>query len=127
MKKLILTLSIISTILLSGNKTFGQQTAKHLQGRYIMKGSGCAGFNFVNAKTVLWYNESACLYPDTLKIKWVDDSSFLTITKTRTDNACPPRVEYYKIVSNVGKQLVLKSVWTGWNDVKDQILTFTQK
>jgi hypothetical protein len=100
---------------------------KHLQGRYIIKGAGCAGFNFINEKMALWYNEVSCVEPDTLRIKWVDENSFLAINKFQISKNCPPRVEYYKVVSNNGKQLVLKSVWTGLNEYKDQLITFNKK
>jgi len=63
MKKLILTFIIISSILLVGNNTMAQQPVKHLHGRYIMKGAGCAGFNFLSEKSALWYNEISCDEP----------------------------------------------------------------
>ncbi|MBS1520604.1 MAG: hypothetical protein JST50_06380 [Bacteroidetes bacterium] len=98
-----------------------------LKGRYIMKDSQCAGFDFIDSKTVLWYNELTCQYADTLRIKWIDKDTFITREKRRRNKTSPPRVEVYRIIKNDGKQVVIKSFWTGWNDFPDDLLTFIKE
>ena len=98
-----------------------------LNGRYVLQGASCAGFNFIDSKTVLWTNEIACNDPDTLRLTWVDASTFMTRTKEMTNKDCPPSVSLYKIVSISGNKLVLKDIWTGWNDSKSKILVFNKQ
>lgn len=98
-----------------------------IAGHFVVTESHCAGFTFVDKNMVLWTNEIACDYPDTLKIKWLDNSTFMTRTTERTNEHCPPKVDIYKIVSFDGKRLVLKSFWTGWNDLKDENLEFDKQ
>lgn len=101
--------------------------SKLLKGKYVLDESDCAGFEFVNSRTVLWTNEIQCDYPDTLKIKWIDNKTFLTIQTTRSSEECPPKVDLYKLVSLEQNTLTLKSIWTGWNEFKDEELILTKK
>lgn len=98
-----------------------------LKGKYVLAESNCAGFEFVNSKTVLWTNEIQCDYPDTLKIKWIDNKTFLTIQTTKSTEVCPPKVDLYKLVSLEQNTLTLKSIWTGWNEFKDEELILKKK
>lgn len=98
-----------------------------ISGRFILAQSNCAGFNFINNTTVLWTNEIACDDPDTLKIRWLDNTTFMTKTTVRIDQNCPPKIDIYKVVSFDGKHLGLKSAATGWNDSADVILDFTKQ
>jgi hypothetical protein len=95
-----------------------------ISGRFLLKGSNCAGFDFVNKKIVLWTNEIYCNDLDTLKIRWLNNSTFMTRSTERIDEKCPPRVDIYKVTSFDGKRLVLKDIWTGWNDYNDETLVF---
>jgi hypothetical protein len=101
--------------------------AHTVSGHFILTESNCAGFNFVNHDIVLWTNEIACSDPDTLKIRWLSDSTFMTRSTLRIEKSCPPRVDIYKVVSFDGKQLTLKGIWTGWNDFKDETLKFIKQ
>ena len=96
--------------------------AHTVSGHFVLAESSCAGFNFINNDLVLWTNEIACSDPDTLKIRWLSDSTFMTRSTLRINENCPPRVDIYKVVSFDGKHLSLKSIWTGWNDAKDESL-----
>ncbi|GAB2829673.1 hypothetical protein [Ferruginibacter profundus] len=98
-----------------------------ISGRFILAQSNCAGFNFINNTTVLWTNEIACDDPDTLKIHWLDNTTFMTKTTVRIDQNCPPKIDIYNVVSFDGKHLGLKSAATGWNDSADVILDFTKQ
>ena len=93
-----------------------------VSGHFVLAESNCAGFNFINRDIVLWTNEIACNDPDTLKIRWLSDSTFMTRSTLRINESCPPRVDIYKVVSFDGMHLNLKSIWTGWNDAKDESL-----
>jgi hypothetical protein len=93
-----------------------------VSGHFILKESNCAGFNFISKDVVLWTNEIACNDPDTLKLRWLSDSTFMTRSTLRINNDCPPNVDIYKVVSFDGKHLILNSLWTGWNDNKDETL-----
>jgi hypothetical protein len=98
--------------------------SKLISGRFILSASHCAGFNFINKTHALWTNEIACNYPDTLKIRWLDNATFMTRSTTRNGEKCPPVVDIYKVTFFDGKRLTLKSIWTGWNDAKDELLEF---
>ena len=98
-----------------------------ISGRFIMAKSNCAGFNFIDKNLVLWTNEIACNDPDTLKIRWLDSSTFLTRSTVRINESCPPRVDIYKVVYFDGRHLTLKSIWTGWNDSNDDNLEFNKQ
>ncbi len=98
-----------------------------LSGHFILAESVCAGFNFINKDVVLWTNEIACNDPDSLKLRWLDDSTFMTRNTLRIDKTCPPRVDIYKIVSIEGSHLTLRSVWIGWNESKDVNLEFIKQ
>jgi hypothetical protein len=98
-----------------------------IKGRYIMEHASCAGFDFIDNKIVVWYSEFQCNYPDTLRLKWINENTFIVRDKTRLNKISPPRVYVYQIIKDDGKQLILKSIWTGWNDLKDTILVFNKE
>jgi hypothetical protein len=100
----------------------GNNLAHTISGHFILNESNCAGFNFINKDTVLWTNEIACNDPDTLKLRWLSDSTFMTRSTLRINESCPPRVDIYKVVFFSGRHITLKSIWTGWNDAKDENL-----
>jgi hypothetical protein len=92
--------------------------------KFILKGSECAGFQFISPNIVLWTNEIICTQPDTLKMQWIDDSTFFTRNTISINENCPPDVSIYKLVSFDGRRLILKDIWTGWNNYKDETLEF---
>jgi len=98
-----------------------------LSGHFILKEAKCAGFDFVNRTSVLWTNEVACNDPDTLQIRWLDNATFMTKSTKRMDQDCPPKVDIYQVLSFDGKHLSLKSIWTGWHDLKDDHLDFIKQ
>lgn len=112
--------------LLQADSIKSNNFAHIISGHFILDKSNCAGFNFINKDIVLWTNEIACNEPDTLKLRWLNDSTFMTRSTLRINEKCPPSVEIYKIVSFNGKQLTLKDIWTGWNDSKDETLKFSK-
>ncbi|WP_153800812.1 hypothetical protein [Foetidibacter luteolus] len=104
--------------------TSSNNLSSSISGRFVLAESGCAGLNFISHDLVLWTNEISCDDPDTLKIRWLNDSSFMTRNILRINKDCPPRVDIYNVVSFDGKQLILRDIWTGWNDSKDEIFEF---
>lgn len=100
--------------------------SKSMSGRFVLAESNCAGLYFITKDTVLWTNEIACNDPDTLILRWLNDSIFMTKATLRTNEKCPPRVDIYKVISFDGRHLTLRSVWTGWNALKDEILELTR-
>ena len=96
--------------------------ARDISGRFIMKGASCAGFNFINDHQALWTNESACFDPDSLKIRWLDGITFMTVATKRFNQDCPPGVDVYKVISFNGHKLRLSVIWTGWYDSADDVI-----
>lgn len=97
-----------------------------VSGHFILEGASCAGFNFTSRDRALWTNEIACDDPDTLALRWLDTKSFITKSTRRINENCPPRVDFFKVVSYDKKRLVLESVWTGWNEAKDETLVLNK-
>lgn len=99
--------------------------SKILKGKFILAGSQYAGFDFINDKTVSWTNELFPLDPDTMRLKWISDDLFVaTFTKFINKDNCPPRNWVRKIEFFDGNKLVIKDIWTGWDEYKDSTETF---
>lgn len=96
--------------------------SKKLSGKFILKGSEYAGFDFRNKKKVYWTNELIPHDPDELQIKWIDGNTFLTIAD-RVEEQCPPRISVYKVVKFDGKHLNLKEFDTT-RSFKDSTLEY---
>jgi hypothetical protein len=98
-----------------------------ISGRFVIKGANCAGLNFISTSLVAWTNEIDCGHPDTLKLSWLDNATFFTRDIKEENENCPPRVSIYQVVSFDGTQLVLKDIWTGWNDFKNERIEFLKQ
>ncbi|OYU93010.1 MAG: hypothetical protein CFE21_22170 [Bacteroidetes bacterium B1(2017)] len=96
-------------------------------GRFFLKGANSAGFDFINSSTVLWTNEIAPSQPDTLKIRWLDNSTFMTRSTERINMDCPPLVSVYQVIFYDGQRLILREIWTGWNEHEDERIEFIKK
>lgn len=98
--------------------------SKMLKGKFILKGSDYAGFEFIDTKNISWTNEMFPMDPDSMRLKWIDKHTFVATFRKSSGNDCPPsnwirKVEYYD-----GNKLILRNFWTGWNDLKDESETF---
>lgn len=98
--------------------------SKILKGKFVLDGAEYAGFDFIDSKTITWTNEIFPMDPDSMRLKWIDEKTFVTTFARFISKDCPPRnwvrkVEYYD-----GKKLIIKNFWTGWNDSKDYNETF---
>lgn len=94
-----------------------------------MSGSQCAGISLKKNAGLL--NESGnrppCEVSLPTRVKWIDGATFALIEKDRINEISPPRVYLYKVKSIKGNQVVLTSIWTGWNDFKDEDITYSIK
>ena len=102
-----------SLLVLANISSKTESFSTQITGEYVMKGANCAGLNFISSYLVTWTNEIDC-HPDTLRIRWLDNSTFYTQDIIQLDKNCPPRVWIYQVVSFDGKHLILKDIWTGW-------------
>ncbi|MEJ5037616.1 hypothetical protein WH285_11840 [Acinetobacter johnsonii] len=86
----------------------------------------CAGLSFSkNGKDAAMYAElGQCQDPMPLRVRWLDDKTFILIEKVRLNETSPPRSFLYK-VKNVNQHYVeLTQIWTGWGDSKDDTLGY---
>ncbi len=113
-----------SLMILNNLKSKTSDFSSKISGRFILKGANSAGFDFINSSTVLWTNEIAPFQPDTLKIRWLDNSTFMTKSTERINLDCSPVVWIYQIISFDGQHLIVNNIWTGWNDYDDKQTEF---
>ena len=138
-KNIIIFLLIIVLIILGGftyyqyqqftgvNKSQNNSVdySKEITGRFILKNSTQAGFNFVGNGKIIWQNELNTP-ADELSIFWLDNKTFVTKDTQRIDQTSPPRVNIYVVNSFDGKNLELKELWTGWGDYNFGTLNFVK-
>ncbi len=98
--------------------------SKLIKGKYILHGAEYAGFDFIDDKTLTWTNEMFPMDPDTMKLKWISEDIFVGTFTKKHNGDCPPNVWVNKVISYDGQTLILKDIWTGWNDSKDEVKTF---
>jgi hypothetical protein len=93
-----------------------------LKGRFILKDSRCAGFEFGNNPSkVIWRNEVECsisdINPDyyhTEALFWLNGNTFVVKDMENQSKDAPPAIDIYIVEKYDGINLVLKSLWTGW-------------
>lgn len=101
--------------------------AENISGKFIINEASCAGLNFINDTLVSWTNENDCEHPDTLKLCWIDKVTFFTKDIKRVTENCPPRVSIYQVVTFNQQHLIVKEIWTGWNNFKNDKIEFLRK
>ena len=81
----------------------------------------CAGLSFSkNGKDAAMYAElGQCQDPMPLRVRWLDDKTFILIEKVRLNETSPPRSYLYKVKSINPDYVELIQIWTGWGDSKD--------
>ncbi len=86
----------------------------------------CAGLSFSrNGKDAAMYAElGQCQDPLQLRVKWLDDKTFILIEKVRLNETSPPRSFLYKVKSINQDCVQLTEIWTGWGDSKDDTLGY---
>jgi len=127
-KRATITQERLDSLMISNNiNSKTSDFSSKISGRFIMKGANSAGFDFINSSTVLWTNEIAPFQPDTLKIRWLDNSTFMTRSTERINMDCPPLVWIYQVISFDGQHLIVKDIWTGWNQHDDERTEFIKQ
>ena len=86
----------------------------------------CAGLSFSkNGKDAAMYAElGQCQDPMPLRVRWLDDKTFILIEKVRLNETSPPRSFLYKVKSINQEYVQLTEIWTGWGDSKDDTLGY---
>ena len=86
----------------------------------------CAGLSFSkNGKDAAMYAElGQCQDPLHLRVRWLDDKTFILIEKVRLNETSPPRSFLYKVKSINQDYVQLTKIWTGWGDSKDDTLGY---
>ena len=86
----------------------------------------CAGLSFSkNGKDAAMYAElGQCQDPMPLRVRWLDDKTFILIEKVRLNETSPPRSFLYKVKSINQDYVQLTEIWTGWGDSKDDTLGY---
>ena len=86
----------------------------------------CAGLSFSkNGKDAAMYAElGQCQDPMPLRVRWLDDKTFILIEKVRLNETSPPRSYLYKVKSVNQHYVELTQIWTGWGDSKDDTLGY---
>ena len=86
----------------------------------------CAGLSFSkNGKDAAMYAElGQCQDPMPLRVRWLDDKTFILIEKVRLNETSPPRSFLYKVKSINQDYVELTWIWTGWGDSKDDTLGY---
>lgn len=98
--------------------------SKLLRGKYILKGAEYAGFEFVDKQTLTWTNEMFPMYPDTMRLVWINTNTFVGTFTEETNENCPPNVWINQVVSLEGKKLKLQEINTGWRDTETETHQF---
>ena len=86
----------------------------------------CTGLSFSkNGKDAAMYAElGQCQDPLHLRVRWLDDKTFILIEKVRLNETSPPRSFLYKVKSINQDYVQLTEIWTGWGDSKDDTLGY---
>ncbi|TDX83083.1 hypothetical protein [Epilithonimonas xixisoli] len=104
-----------------------QNFSKTLKGKYILAGADYAGFEFIDSNTITWTNEMFPMDPHSMRLKWIDGNTFVTIFNQSEDDDCAPPVWIRKVEFYDGNKLVIRNFWTGRKDLKDSSETFYKK
>ena len=101
--------------------------AKLLKGKYILRGADWAGFEFMKGNRATWTNELFPNDPDTMRINWINNNTFVATFISGLREDCPPNVWIKKVVSLEGKKLKLQEINTSWVDFDEEVLTFVKE
>jgi len=124
----------LMTVLFSAqiSQAYAEDYSSLLKGkRLILQGATCAGIEFKkNTNTVLFYAELVCSPTgeptDEARVKWITPNIFVSVaTKGEDQKHCPPLVKIFQVENISGNQVKLKEIWTGWGNLKDEILQYT--
>lgn len=97
--------------------------SKILKGKFTLKGSQYAGYEFIDAKTVSWTNELFPMDPDTMRLNWINENTFVAAFENPIEK-CPPVIWIQRIESYDGRKLMLKEVNIGWAESEEGVSIF---
>lgn len=100
--------------------------AKLLKGKYTLRGADWAGFDFMKGNRATWTNELFPNDPDTMRINWINNNTFVATFISGLTEDCPPNVWIKQVVSLEGKKLKLQEINTSWVDLEQDVLTFVK-
>ncbi|MFB2539334.1 MULTISPECIES: hypothetical protein [unclassified Acinetobacter] len=122
-------LACIALLLLS-NHAFAENYPSLLANkRLVAEGSNCAGMQFdKKAQKVMFLSDADCNATEDMmpqwRVRWLNDSLFVAIETERSEEQSPPRNYIYQIMGVKGKDITLKSIWTGWGTSKDMVIRY---
>jgi len=115
------------------NPVFAVDNKQNLLGKKLTNiGASCSGLSISkNGTDAFMYGElgqvGKCTPDLNLRIKWINENTFIMIEKDKVNNTSPPRTYLYKIKSIKNDTVTLINVWTGWGDFKDEEEKYTIK
>jgi hypothetical protein len=101
--------------------------SKLLKGKFILKGADYAGFEFMKGNLATWTNELFPNDPDTMRINWINNNTFVATFISDLSEDCPPHLWIKQVVSLEGKKLKLIEINASWVDYKEKVLTFVKE
>lgn len=116
---------IFSLALLSVGLGANAESVKNqlLGKKLTIDGASCAGLSFSkNGKDAFMYDEAGftCEPNLNLRVRWLDDKTFILFEKDRTNDISPPRAFLYQVQKANNLKVTLSEIWTGWNQYPDE-------
>ena len=84
----------------------------------------CAGLSFSKNGKDAAMDAELGQDPMPLRVRWLDDKTFILIEKVRLNETSPPRSFLYKVKSINQDYVQLTEIWTGWGDSNDDTLGY---
>ena len=114
-------------ILLSCSITNATDYKTAVDGKVLrIDGGTCAGISLKKQSGLMGEQPlSRCSLDLPARVKWLSDDTFMMVETEKTNDTNPPRVYISKIKSVKGNKVVIKDIWTGWGNKKDEEITYT--
>lgn len=94
----------------------------------VMEGATCAGISLSKNSGLMGEQPlSRCSLDLPARLKWISGDTFMLVESNRSNEISPPRVFLSKVKSLKGNKVVLSEIWTGWNNLPDDEVTYTIK
>lgn len=95
--------------------------------KLVMTNASCAGISLKKDSGLSseMGNTQSCKVDLPVRLRWLDESTFMLVEKNQINEKSPPRVFLYKVKKLQGNKVVLSEIWTGWNSFPDDETTYT--
>ena len=126
MKKIIALVGILACC--SANATDYKPLLKDK--KLVMAGAKCAGISLkkeAGLSNEIGSSAGSCTVDLETRVKWINTDTFMLVEKTPLNETSPPRVYIYQVKSLIGNKVTLREFWTGWNNYKDEQISYTIK